>query len=139
MASNLLFCLWEQKLFLTNTEGENERALMKFSYLLEYKPQFGGNWPLSESKVEILDDNITFLTENIDSAHGLLTFMIQKKAITQRQQESVSAQSESCKRNEVLLEIIRRSSQSQLEGTIEALKASNQESIADVLIHGGSN
>lgn len=109
-----------------------------FVYLIEYKPQFGGNSPLDKSQVAILDDNFTFLTENIETENGLLELLVEKEAITLAQMDFLYAQAEACTRSEALLVIIRQGSQSQYERTIEALKASNQERIADVLVYGGS-
>src|SRR6218665_2055299 len=90
--------------------------------------------PLDQFRLSILDNNATFLEENIDCENGLLEYMVQKGALTERQVDHIHTHQN---RSEALLGIIRRGKRKQYDMTAEALKASNQENIADVLINGG--
>lgn len=130
---NLILKNWIAVILCRN---RNER----YFYLLDYEPQLHLNdtsLPLDESNVTILDNNATFLKENIDCENGLLDCMVRKGALTHKEIDSIQTHSNTYDKNEALLGIIRRGNQRQYGMTAEALNASNQENIADLLIHGG--
>lgn len=102
----------------------------------EYKCEFGGDWPLAEKEVSILDANQERLVDLLEVV-DLLGLLHSKKVINKRQLELISSQQTSYKKNDMLLEILRRRSLHDYQQTIICLQLSNQIHIAAIFEEGG--
>ena len=103
---------------------------------LEYKEEFGGDWPLREKEISILDANEECLVDLLDT-RDLLCRMFSTGVINRRQMEYISSKPTSYEKNEELLGVLRRSSFSCYWQTIKCLRSSNQSHIAEIFDKGG--
>jgi len=103
---------------------------------LEYKAEFGGDWPLGEKEVSTLDANEESLVDLLDTT-DLLSRMFSTRVINRRQMEFIYSKPTSYEKNEELLGILRRSSLSNYWQTIKCLRSSNQSHIAEIFDKGG--
>lgn len=105
-------------------------------YFLEYSPEYGETWPLTEREISILDVNQESLIELLDLTI-LLDLLCSSKVINNRQKVFMSEEQKSHKRTEILLDILQRCSLYDYRQTICCLRQSNQNNIADVLESSG--
>lgn len=109
--------------------------LMKVN-VLDYKTQFGGEWPLTDKEISTLDSNFEVLVELLEPSE-LLGRLLSSKVISPRQLEFISAKPTTSDKNEALLEILRRGSLAAYWVTVRCLHATNQSHIAQILENGG--
>ena len=76
---------------------------------LEYKSEYGGDWPLTEKEMSSLDTNQESLVDLIDCS-DLLVRLFSANVINGRQRETISSEPTNHRRNEVLLDILRKRS-----------------------------
>ena len=98
--------------------------------------RFGNVWPLRRTETRLLDANQEYLTDNIDSEGGLLSKLRAEDVINNRQYEYISDIPNNYKRNEALLDIVRRFSVTSYHTWIRCLAEINQKHIAEKLSNG---
>jgi len=76
---------------------------------LEYKAEYGGDWPLTEKEMSSLDTNQESLVDLMDCS-DLLVRLFSANVINGRQRETISSEPTNHRRNEVLLDILRKRS-----------------------------
>ena len=103
---------------------------------LERRFEYGDDWPIPENDLSILDTNRESLVELLDCS-DLLTRLFSAQVINGRQRETISSESANYRRNEVLLDILRRCSINDYRQVIRCLHESNQSHVAELLDKGG--
>ena len=98
--------------------------------------RFGNDWPLRKTETRLLDANQEYLTDNIDSEDGLLSKLRAEEVINNRQYEFISDKPNNYKRNEALLDIVRRFSVASFQTWIKCLADTNQRHVAETLYNG---
>src|SRR6218665_809919 len=101
-----------------------------------YISDYGGDWPLTENEISILDTNRESLVDLVDCSE-LLTSLYSAQVINGRQLETISSEPTNHRRNEVLLDIIRRRSIDDYRQVVRCLHESNQSHVAEILDKGG--
>lgn len=96
-----------------------------------------GDWPLEETQIMIIDTNCGSLKDVIDIKGGLVDHLLAHKVISHRQKQLICCKPTESERNEVFLDILRRGSMGHYNNTIQCLRLSNQDHIADILHEGG--
>src|SRR6218665_558206 len=102
----------------------------------EYKSEYGGDWPLTENEISILDTNQESLVDLVDCSE-LLPRLYSAQVINRRQRVTISSEPNDLKRNEVLLDILRRRSVDDYRQVVQCLHESNQSHVAEILDKGG--
>lgn len=102
----------------------------------EYSSEFGEDWPLTEKEVSILDTNQESLVDIMELS-DLLGLLFSKKVINKRQMELISSLQTSYKKNETLIDILRRRSLRDYWQTIAYLHSTKQSHIAEIFEEGG--
>src|SRR6218665_263037 len=97
-----------------------------------YISDYGGDWPLTENELSILDANQESLVDLVDCSE-LLTSLYSAKVINGRQRETISSEPTNHRRNEVLLDILRRRSIDDYRQVIRCLHESKQSHVAEIL------
>lgn len=91
---------------------------------------------MTEREVSILDANQECLVDLLELV-DLLSCLHSTNVINKRQMELISSQQTSFKRNDTLLNILRRRSLRDYRQTIACLLLSNQKHIAEIFENGG--
>lgn len=117
----------------------NETSNNSLNYgiiFVDFKPEFGGDWPLTEKEISIIDANHTTLINLLEPCE--LTYLLfATDVINSRQKDSIASKLTNHEKNEVLLDILTRRSLFDYHKTISCLHASNQSHIAQILDEGG--
>ena len=103
---------------------------------LEHKSEYGGDWPLTDNETSILDTNRESLVDLMDCS-DLLVRLYSAQVINGRQRDTISSEPTNHRRNEVLLDIIRRCSINDYRQVVRCLHESNQSHVAEILDKGG--
>ena len=103
---------------------------------IEYKSEYGGDWPLTDNELSILDTNQESLVDLVDCS-DLLIRLFSAQVINGRQRETIFSEPTNHRRNEVLLDILRRRSVDDYRQVIRCLYESNQSHVAEILDKGG--
>jgi len=103
---------------------------------VERKSEYGGDWPLTENEISILDTNQESLVDLVDCSE-LLVRLYSAQVINRRQRDAISSEPTDLKKNEVLLDILRRSSIDDYRQVVRCLHESNQSHVAKKLDEGG--
>ena len=94
--------------------------------------------PLLEEETCVMNDNLGFLTECIDSADsGLLDELYRVRCITLQQRKFLKEVKHEIKRNSELLDILTRRSFANFQQFIVCLNETGQSHVARVLEEGG--
>ena len=105
-------------------------------YSVEYKSEYGGEWPLTEKELSVLDTNRESLVDLIDCSE-LVVRLYSAKVINVRQREMISSEQANHRRNEALLDILRRHSINDYKKVVRCLNESTQSHVAETLDKGG--
>src|SRR6218665_508426 len=103
---------------------------------LEHYSECGDDWPLTDNELSILDINQESLVDLLDCS-DLLIRLFSAQVINGRQRETISSEPTNHRRNEVLLDIIRRRSIDDYRQVVRCLHESNQSHVAEILDKGG--
>src|SRR6218665_2510197 len=103
---------------------------------IERKSEFGGDWPLTDNEISILDTNQESLVDLMDCS-DLVVRLYSAQVINGRQRETISSEPTNHRRNEVLLDILRRRSIDDYRQVVRCLHESNQNHVAEILDEGG--
>src|SRR6218665_1012125 len=110
--------------------------LKRRMYSVEYKSEYGGEWPLTEKELSVLDTDRESLVDLIDCSE-LVVRLYSAKVINVRQREMISSEQANHRRNEALLDILRRHSINDYKKVVRCLNESNQSHVAETLDKGG--
>src|SRR6218665_2336634 len=94
-------------------------------FFVEYKPEYGNDWPLTEKEISVLDINRESLVDLVDCS-DLLVRLYSTQVINLRQRETISSEPTNHRRNEGLLDILRRRSIDDYRQVVRCLHESNQ-------------
>lgn len=113
-------------------------VLTAFSGFLfvEYKEEFGLDWPLRETEEKILDCNQETLVDMLHSDE-LLPKLFSKGVFKKRQRDGISSKPTEHEKSEALLDAVRRFSLKSYFTFKECLRDSGQSHVADILENGG--
>src|SRR6218665_1458972 len=103
---------------------------------VERKSEYGGDLPLAENEISILDTNQESLVDLVDCSE-LLVRLYSAQVINGKQRVTTSSEPNDLKRNEILLDIIRRGSIDDYRQVVRCLHESNQSHVAMLLDKGG--
>ena len=103
---------------------------------LERRSEHGGDWPLTDNEISILDTNRESLVDVLDCS-DLLIRLFSAQVINVRQRETISSKRKGHRKNEALLDILRRLSIADYRQVIRCLHESNQSHVAEILDNGG--
>src|SRR6218665_793136 len=102
---------------------------------VERKSEYGGDWPLTENEISILDTNQESLVDIMDCS-DLLGRLYSAQVINGRQLETIKSKKRNHRKNEVLLDMLRRRSVDNYKQVARCLHESNQSHVADILDKG---
>ena len=105
-------------------------------FCVENKKEYGNDWPLTEKQISLLDANQEILVDLVDCSE-LLVRLYAAQVINRRQRVTISSEPNDIKKNEILLDIIRRRSIDDYRQLIRCLHESNQSHVAELLEKGG--
>jgi|SRR6218665_556300 len=114
----------------------NDETINVLHVFVEYESEHGGGWPLTDNETSILDTNRESLVDLVDCS-DLLTRLYSRQVINGRQRETISSEPTNHRRNEILLDILRRRSINDYIQMVQCLHESNQSHVADILDKGG--
>jgi len=103
---------------------------------IERKSEFGGDWPLTDNEISILDTNQESLVDLMDCS-DLVIRLYSAQVINGRQRETISSEPTNHRRNEILLSIVRRRSIDDFRQVVRCLHETNQSHVAVILDKGG--
>ena|SRR6218665_2454474 len=105
-------------------------------FCVEYQSEYGDDWPLTDNEISILDTNQESLVDLLDCS-DLLIRLFSAQVINGRQRETIFSEPTNYRRNEILLDIIRRRSIDDYRRMVQCLHESNQSHVAEILDKGG--